>query len=187
MKNPKPGENKEDSSWEYRGKFNYHVGCKTRQHDDRVIYDLPYQRGQRYKVTQSDHGIKSHFDELVYAYDWQIPEGSRVHAARSGTVVDAFDRLAEGKEKDPSSYVYISHSDGTIGQYRGLKYKGCFVKKGQKINKGDLLGLSGSEGLLHFHVSTPTPGETFAFKTFPLRFQTQEGVTELEHGRWYQK
>jgi len=184
MKKPKPGENKEDGWWEYKGRFNYHVGCKTRQHDDKVIYDLPYPRGQKYKVIQSDHGIKSHSDELDYAYDWQMPEGSPVHAARSGTVIDTFDRLAEWDEKAPSSYVYVSHSDGTVGQYRNLKYKGCVVKKGQKINKGDLLGLS--REFLHFHVSTPTPGDTFAFKTFPLRFHTQEGVTELEHGRWYQ-
>ena len=42
--------------------------------------------------------------------------------------------------------IEIKHSDGTYAAYSHLKYKGTFVKKGEKVKKGQLIGLSGNTG-----------------------------------------
>jgi murein DD-endopeptidase MepM/ murein hydrolase activator NlpD len=89
-------------------------------------------------------------------------------------------------------YVWVRHSDGTVGFYLHLRRDGIAVKVGRDVKTGQLLGYSGctghcGSGLLHFHVSTPlqSRGGRYDFKTFATVFRTSNGVEFLEANRCY--
>ncbi|QQF51643.1 M23 family metallopeptidase [Campylobacter fetus subsp. venerealis] len=101
----------------------------------------------------SDFGTARVFNGLVKSYhggtDFRAAVGESVIAANSGIVKIAKDRYYAGKS------VVIDHGSGIYTQYYHLS--DIVVKVGQKVNKGDILGLSGDSGRvsgphLHFGV-----------------------------------
>jgi len=82
--------------------------------------------------------------------DYTVPEGSRVFATADGTVIEATERSAStGKT------IIIDHGNGYQTEYRHLSR--IDVKKGQKVRRGDIIGLSGNTGLsfaphLHYEI-----------------------------------
>lgn len=65
--------------------------------------------------------------------------------------------------KGMGTYVAIKHADGKITRYQHLKYNSLKVKKGDKVRKGQAIGIYGrpttgnSSGChLHFDISLPT-------------------------------
>ena len=48
--------------------------------------------------------------------------------------------------KKDMNEIEIKHSDGTYASYSHLKYKGAFVRKGARVKRGQLIGLSGNTG-----------------------------------------
>jgi murein DD-endopeptidase MepM/ murein hydrolase activator NlpD len=120
------------------------------------LYRLPWTGGERYPVTQD---YNKHFD-------FRLPVGTQVRAARGGTVY--VKRASEdGGCCDPGcsiydNYVRITHDDGSYGFYQHLKYGGITVNTGDTVSEGDCLGLSGATGYvcgltgahLHFNVNT---------------------------------
>ena len=47
---------------------------------------LPYVAGEAYRVLQVNCGSATHFDRLRFAYDFQLPIGATVVAARAGAL-----------------------------------------------------------------------------------------------------
>jgi len=170
--------------------YNWILGDFDAKHDDKIIYELPFERGFRYRVNQGYNGKKSHSGANRYSIDFGMPEGSPVTAARSGIVVDMEDQNTEGgfdpKFLHHANYVKILHKDGTIAQYAHLSYMGVVVKKGQSVRVGQLLGFSGNTGYsdgphLHFEVYRATTEITK--ETIPTLFRTESlDVTELLEG-----
>ena len=83
------------------------------------------------------------------------------------------------------------HSDGTFGDYAHLKYKGTVVKKGDFVEKDQLIGYSGSTGFstgphLHFAVFiNRIDGKRTYIET---KFKTSESkAILLEEGKSYTK
>jgi len=121
-----------------------------------VLYKLPWTGGERYRVTQD---YNKHFD-------FRLPVGTQVRAARGGTVYVKRASLEAGCcDPDCSiydNYVRITHDDGSYGFYQHLKYGGITVNTGDIVSEGDCLGLSGATGYvcgltgahLHFNVNT---------------------------------
>ena len=70
--------------WQYTYTNYYKLGSSSAQHDDNYIYQLPYAPGNKFKVTQGYNGKFSHTGSNKYAIDWDLPEGTLVHAARGG-------------------------------------------------------------------------------------------------------
>jgi murein DD-endopeptidase MepM/ murein hydrolase activator NlpD len=107
-----------------------------------------------------------------------VPIGTAVHAARDGVVIGtnptSNESSRDGFKNARANYVWVRHSDGTIGCYLHLRQGGVAVAVGQAVKTGQLLGYSGCTGQcrgphLHFHVSTPLqarmaqiPGPTHA-------------------------
>lgn len=125
-------------------------------------YVLPFSMGERYVVHQSYcFGKGGHSDQL--AYDFTMPIGTDVVAARAGEVVMLFEDAPDG-EVGPNNYVFIRHDDGTVAMYAHLTRNGVDVEVGQMVEAGQRIGAAGSSGLglentphLHFGVYRTWP------------------------------
>lgn len=139
------------------------------------LYRLPFE-GTRW-VCQGNNGYLSHFEDDEYAYDFYMPEGTPVLAARGGVVRDTrADRNEIGTSK-PANFVLVDHGDGTLGYYVHLQKGGVRVVRGQRVLQGDLVGLSGWTGRaliphLHFEVIRDVPGSRI---TVPVTFADAPG------------
>jgi murein DD-endopeptidase MepM/ murein hydrolase activator NlpD len=151
---------------------------------------LPYKSGQSFEVIQGENGTFSHFDELLYSIDFQMPEGTEVIAMRDGTVLfikeDSNENGSDPSFKEKSNYIWVLHDDGSIASYAHIRQNGSVVEAGDKVKAGDLLGYSGNTGystIPHLHV------QVFLYKGFspteyiPIRFNGIDGA--LIEGSFY--
>ena len=82
--------------------------------------------------------------------DYTIPTGSRVFATADGKVKEV-----KTRKTTSGRYIIIDHGSGYETQYSHLSR--IDVKKGQKVRRGDIIGLTGNSGLslsphLHYEV-----------------------------------
>lgn len=147
--------------------FRYRLG-DWRAKPDGTIYSLPFSPGEEFLILQGSNSSYSHNGSLAWSVDWDMPEGTEVHAARGGVVVSTEARYTIGAPDrslfTKANHILIQHSDGTIGEYYHLKPGGVAVKTGQVVSEGELIGYSGNTGFstqphLHFHVSIPVDGK----------------------------
>lgn len=124
-------------------------------------YIIPFKK-RPVKIGQGFHG-PSHRkwiedkEDFSYSIDFFLPEGTEIIASHKGIITKV---KKEGKKnysgKDPKkgeiaykkymNELVIKHSDGTYSAYAHLKHKGAFVKVGDKVKKGQVIGLSGNTG-----------------------------------------
>ncbi|MFC0776374.1 peptidoglycan DD-metalloendopeptidase family protein [Terrimonas alba] len=158
---------------------------------DTYIYDLPFQAGTSHKVVQGYGGMFSHKNKA--ALDFYMPEGTPICAAREGIIYSFKDDSNEGglftKYRKRANYIIIKHPDGSFGCYWHLKKNGVVVKKG-KVHKGQLIGYSGSTGIvlqphLHFAVKRKLNYNKDSFVR--TKFKTTQGVQILESRERYEK
>lgn len=164
--------------WRYNYRYRYYRGHPGGQPAD-VLYRLPYRAGERYRVGQGNFGKFSHRpgtgDE--YAFDFDMPEGTTVCAARGGVVAGVrSDSTAGGPNptfSNCANFVMIRHDDGTYADYLHLQAGGVRVKVGQRVDAGQPLGLSGNTGWstrphLHFVVFRTIDGTKR--EALPIKF-----------------
>jgi len=111
-------------------------------------YQLPYPRGEKYKVIQGYGEKFSHEGKM--AIDFGMPEGTAVHAMRAGQIyamkLDG-NRACEEKGCEMfSNYIKIVHYDGTVAVYKNLLTNGSNKKVGDFVNVGQRIGRSGFTG-----------------------------------------
>lgn len=78
--------------------------------------------------------------------DFRAKVGTKIKASNNGVVALVMDRFYLGK------VIYIDHGRGAYSYYSHMSKS--FVKKGQKVKKGEVLGLSGKTGRVtgpHLH------------------------------------
>ncbi|WP_116107715.1 M23 family metallopeptidase [Lewinella sp. IMCC34191] len=176
--------------YSFRYDYTYHTGdYRVRRYDTAYVYELPFRGTVPRRVIQGYNGRFSHTDRA--ALDFDMPEGTEIHAARPGRVVEVINNNESGCS-DPicmnfSNLVRILHRDGTIAEYVHLRQHGTTVKIGQKVNNGDLIGYSGNTGFstaphLHFAVYQ----QRFGHRIFlPTTFRTAFGQVILVQGKSY--
>ena len=145
----------------------YSPDCKISDYppSESSEYILPYPAGEKYYISQGNCGLLSHMQnysmgiDMRYAYDFKMPIGSKVIAARSGIVINTEDFYSNNTTKyEETNLVGIKHVDGTVALYFHFSPKGVLVNIGDKVSRGDLIGISGSSGMtgnsshLHFEV-----------------------------------
>lgn len=171
--------------WKYRSKFSVAYGALKTKHDADYYYRLPFGQGKAYRVIQTFGGRVSHEGESEYAVDFAMPEMSPVCAARPGRVVATQSSSSRGgpqkKFRDDGNFIYIRHADRTLGVYVHLKKDGVFVKAGDYVRRGQLIGLSGNTGWssrphLHFGVYRLIGGKMG--ESFPFLFESKSGLVK---------
>lgn len=152
-------------------------GLKPSDYD----YVLPWTSGQ-YKVSQGPGGRYSHQDAKGrHAVDVSMPEGTRITAARAGTVVSIDANQSAGSGSRAGNYVRVLHSDGTMSVYLHLRQQGVKVKAGQFVNVGDLIAYSGNTGRstgahLHFVVQKNVGMNVVSI---PFKFEGPTGIARI--------
>jgi len=121
-------------------------------------YHLPFPADKTYLCVQSNRGVVSHRGWEQFAYDFAMPLGSDICAARAGEVIDVVVRHDGHGYKWPNNKVVIRHADGTLGYYLHIKKDGSRVAVGDTVAQGQVIAASGHVGNsmmphLHFQVS----------------------------------
>lgn len=119
-------------------------------------YALPYPVGLEYRVSQSNCSGFGHSDFWRFGYDFEMPIGTLITAARPGRVVHSLGGASDG-DRSRTNLVTIEHADGTVALYSHLTQGGNLVAVGERVKRGDPIGLSGDTGntggLPHLHFS----------------------------------
>lgn len=184
-------------------------------------YLLPWAAGQSFRVLQGPFvadtvggctsGCGSHEDEDGhYAWDFDLPEGTPVLAARAGTI-----RLVVGSwsadhcgglspvRSAPAGYlvnenmgnqanlVLVDHGDGTSALYLHLSAVDPAVedkvKTGGTVTAGDRLGWSGKTGMtgciahLHFQVERSVRADWYT-ESLPISFGDPDVIAQASDG-----
>jgi murein DD-endopeptidase MepM/ murein hydrolase activator NlpD len=143
-------------------------------------YVLPYASGAGRKVLQGYKGPWGHQGLAEFSYDFEMPIGSPVVAARSGEVVHLVEHHKDGTRKPgEENVVVIKHADGSFARYYHLTTGGVLAKIGDRVERGQPIARSGDSGAsagphLHFDV-TKLCFEWGTCQTIPIEF---DGVTE---------
>ena len=156
------------------------------KNDTSYVYYLPYKKGNSYLFIQGANSKMSHQNEL--SFDFKMKKGSAICAARDGVVIATKSDSKTGGMKaeylDDGNHIIVQHEDGSVAQYWHLQQNGVLVQVGDKVQKGQQIGLSGNTGYtafphLHFQVIDAAGREIL------LRFQTKKGIIYLKPGHWY--
>ena len=79
------------------------------------LYVLPYPVGSAYSVSQANCSTGGHRGAYKYAYDFVMPIGTTVTAARAGVASEIRTGFRDGQAGEAeSNWVKIHHGDGTI-------------------------------------------------------------------------
>ncbi len=149
------------------------------KHDDTHQYQLPFKKGQEFKVSQGYNGTISHHNEK--ALDFTMPVGTKICAIRDGLVVKVVESNYRGCAKKDcvkfNNKVIIYHSDGSFVEYTHIKKNGAIVNVGDTVKAGQEIALSGNTGWstgphLHLVVFYQKMGKR---KTITTKFLTNDG------------
>ncbi|MDH5570319.1 MAG: M23 family metallopeptidase [Gammaproteobacteria bacterium] len=137
-----------NQAWSYTYTTRYVVGDPAAKHLTGKPYRLPFDNLKTFTVSQGFDGSHSHqHSKTKYAIDILMPEDSRVFAARTGTVIEIVtEKLDDTTAKNvfPVYQLRMLHQDGTMAVYAYLKPGSLSVSPGQHVQRGQLIGLSGT-------------------------------------------
>lgn len=149
------------------------------------LYVLPYQVGEEYWISQSYcFSEGGHRNQL--AYDFDMPIGAEVIAARDGVVKEVKEDSPDtGRGRGLHNYVFLQHDDGTVAFYAHLMLDGVEVEPGDEVKAGDLIAYAGNSGLtsgphLHFGIYQgwpPVEGDDV-----PVNFRNASGQHDSRDG-----
>ena len=158
--------------------------------DSSYVYALPYEEGKSYRLVQGYFGPFSHKERA--ALDFKMKRGTKITAARGGTVVrvkEDGDRGGWNRKYRPyGNNIVIQHEDGSRAGYWHLQLNGALVNVGDTVKKGQVIALSGKTGYsamphLHFMVWSFDPERQW--RQVPTRFQTSRGIKYLRPWKKY--
>jgi len=143
------------------------------------LYILPYPVGSTYYVSQANCSTGGHRGPYKHAYDFVMPIGTTVTAARAGVVAEIRMKFRDGQPGEgESNWVKIRHADGTIAAYSHLTEHGVLVKVGDRVVAGQPIGLSGNTGntggLPHLHFHLCSCSEPVDCGTLPVTFRNAD-------------
>ncbi len=149
-------------------------------------FKLPYPGGASYMTTQGNHSNFSHSGQYAYAFDFGMPRGHNVVAARNGRVVSVKGNSRSGGCSSwympYANFIRIRHIDGSDTVYVHLD--SVSVRQGQYVRRGQVIGKSGQTGWscgAHLHFDRRKSGGSWTIAT---RFLDVSGGVPRTGG-WY--
>ncbi|MEX2208898.1 MAG: M23 family metallopeptidase [Myxococcota bacterium] len=145
--------------------------------DSSYLYAFPFGGSEPRRLAQGVDGSFTHNGRSRYAFDFEMPKGTPIVAARAGIVLLVIDGFGDGgvarSDREEGNGVFVLHDDGTVAGYGHLS-AGIAVRAGDALAEGDPIGSSGNSGYskgphLHFQVNTQAPGD--GFDSIPIRFR----------------
>ncbi|NND09053.1 MAG: M23 family metallopeptidase [Saprospiraceae bacterium] len=153
-------------------------------------YILPFTPGSSFTLLQGNCSSFNHLNDLRYAYDFAMPIGTPVIAARNGIVNFIEEGFTDNDHQiDHVNVVTIDHIDGTFARYQHLTHNGVLVDLGSVVSTGDTIALSGFTGfaeepILHFDVSKCI-GDCSSSETQSISFENANpAVVDQEEVRY---
>ena len=151
-------------------------------------YILPYPVGTSFRLMQGYCYSKGgHRNQL--AYDYEIPIGTEVIAARSGLVMKVRSDLPDDGRQPESgqhNHIMIKHDDGTVAFYAHLKQNSILVKVGDRVSQGQPIAASGNsgntQGLPHLHFGVYESWPAKEGFDMPVNFRNAEGTHDQRRG-----
>ena len=149
--------------WSFEVDHQYLPGDPAAEHRPPGPYRPPFAAATSFPVSQGPGGSFSHFGPSSRdAYDFDMPVGTPIHAARAGIVAniarDFYTSGTDPREDAPrANFVRILHDDGTFAVYAHLNWNSVRVRVGQRVSRGQYIADSGNTGFstgphLHFAV-----------------------------------
>lgn len=168
------------------------LACKGYGPQASSSYVLPYPPGVSFAVIQGNCSAgPTHIAGSVfkYGYDFGMPIGTSVYAARPGIVIGVDERNVDlNGANAAANYVWVRHEDGTVGRYWHLTRNGALVEVMQRVAAGDLIALSGATGLdrdPHLHFDEAECGPNIC-QSSPVTFRnTRAHPHGLQQGESY--
>ena len=150
---------------------------------------LPYAAGTAFTVTQSYCTPPGHSHNGRFAYDFDMAMGTEVLAARAGEVVELREHFSDDDTRGGhENVVILRHADATLSLYIHMRQDGVLPELGEYVDRGSLLGWSGSSGtgFPHIHFQVCLRGgqcSTGANEvTLPVSFRNADGPLDAVGG-----
>jgi len=152
------------------------IACLDLQDDPGGAYRYPWKGGVSYGVAQGNNSPagSSHTGSQAWAFDFSLPAGTEIRAARAGTVewlqesqtANYNPNQPDGPGNTPfpngslqnwGNAVRLRHSGGFTTWYFHIQKNGVLVKVGDVVAQGQAIAISGNTGRssgphLHFQV-----------------------------------
>ena len=149
-------------------------------------YLLPWPKGIDRFCVQGVRGVVSHRGTSQFAYDFFMPVGSDICAARAGKVVKVVQDHDGNGYHWPNNLVVIDHGDGTKACYAHIKQNGAYVAEGDEVEQRQVIADSGNVGNstmphLHFHITDNETGHTIPISFLDVK--KDRGVPRMF--KWY--
>jgi murein DD-endopeptidase MepM/ murein hydrolase activator NlpD len=140
--------------------------------------------GESYKLNNS-YCVPAGGHREQQAYDFLIPVGEPVVAARSGIVRVVKDDSPDDGQGTDHNHIMIEHEDGTAAFYVHLQQGSSLVAVGETVEAGQTIanaGHSGTPDVVHLHFGVydsypPTEGQDRA-----VNFRNAEGPLDCRGG-----
>ena len=158
--------------------------------DSSFVYKLPYQENESHLLVQGYFSRYTHKNRA--ALDFKMKKGTKVCAARAGVVLrikaDGKSGGGNAKYRSYGNYIIVQHTDSTRSGYWHLQHNAVFVKVGDTVKQGEVIGLSGKTGftyLPHLHFVVWRFNKDGQWIQVGSRFQTSAGIRYLRPLRFY--
>jgi hypothetical protein len=152
---------------------------------DSSDYILPFPVGASYPVYQS-YCFPAGGHRCQLAYDFTIPIGDPVVAARAGVVRQVKDDSPDdGQSVGEHNCVFIEHDDGTTAFYAHLMQHSVTVTPGDTVEVGEQFARSGNSGYSdepHLHIGIYEDYPTVEGYDLPFNFRNADGPLDARGG-----
>jgi hypothetical protein len=147
-------------------------------------YVLPWPAGRSYPITNS-YCVPTGGHREQQAYDFAIPIGDTVVAARAGIVRQVKEDSPDDGRGTDHNHLMVEHDDGTVGFYAHLMQNAVLAEVDERVEQGQAIALAGHSGtpdVVHLHFGVydgwpPTEGQDRA-----VSFRNAQGPLDCRGG-----